>query len=709
MKRPRFAEPPIALALRPAERTPAGETYRRLGVAAFVGYLFFASAAAAQTAAYSVYGTSDLDMSACASGGPTGTLSVSFWVIRAPTITGPTRVAFADLPTNVTVAVTPQTLTYPGWVIGQQVTAIFTVNAGVTIPDIVVHLQATDNSNAVSYELLLHGTCARHNKDFTLRGSFNSTQLGTSFPVAGTQVEIWRDVPYWFDQNVDSTMSEADGTFAAHVWASDVDTYYAKLRLNDLAGVYLHDWWSPEIKDYNSFNRGSNSQPVIDVGGTTISKDGGSGTPKSAVWQGGHWAFQEFTRTAGMPPPTGNYELVIQNTVSDITWTGRSTTNYEYGNQTYKYSGGQPIAESDPAYDPYLSQFINYSTNFHEFGHALRQTVDGNQLHFTNDASLYTYARRHTLCGSAAGYIESEGYGFNEGWAEYWSRDLPGIIVGNCSGINLQDMRIEGSVAFDLNMLAVALDSCLPPPAADVSLVQAERKAMFSILSRDQNIIHSDGDFRNIMRQQFPSCALPAVGVGVVRAEITQKALTQYRSAAQLASVLTKQIAFQRDLSARLRTQLVAAQRAGVEVRPCDSAPCTAMIAAVLRPVLLRAQLAYSDLIGQAFTTRLAAVRAQVSPVPDMSGPAAARDQARLVVFRASVEKIVLDALSRGVANLDRVASRDRTGSVVRKAADLKRTMKRLRLKAPINDEVFGMLKLPSGPADDNVSGPPRR
>src|SRR5207253_2960741 len=110
---------------------------------------------------------------------------------------------------------------------------------------------------------------------------------------------------------------------------------------------------------------GSNSQPLIDVGGTVITKDGGSGTPKSAVWQGGRAAYQEYIQTFSAPSPVGDYEIVNQNTISGVTWTARSTTNYEEGTQTYKFNALAPTAPGAFGFDPYLSQFINYSTNFH--------------------------------------------------------------------------------------------------------------------------------------------------------------------------------------------------------------------------------------------------------------------------------------------------------------------------------------------------------
>jgi hypothetical protein len=170
------------------------------------------------------------------------------------------------------VSFTPKRLTYPGWVTGELVTVTFTANAGVNFPDQVIEIEASDGINVVRNQIILHGMCPRHNKDFTVRGSFHSNNLGVIFPVEGALVEIYRDVRWGFDQHVGSGITDSTGAYAIHLWADDEDTYYAKLRLNDVQGVYLHEGGDPSIKDYNSPMRGSNSSPVIDAGTIVISR-----------------------------------------------------------------------------------------------------------------------------------------------------------------------------------------------------------------------------------------------------------------------------------------------------------------------------------------------------------------------------------------------------------------------------------------------------
>jgi hypothetical protein len=222
--------------------------------------LLWSSFAIAQpTPPYSVYGSSDLNLATCSQEGPVGKVGATFWVLRRSDVTGPTQIEMKNLPADVAATFSPAMLTYPGWVTGQRVTVTYIVNAGVQMPDTVVQLEVIDATNTVTYELLLHGTCPRHNKDFTIRGSFASMQIGKIFPVEGALVEIYRVVPWGFNQVVGSTITRSDGSFEAKLSANDEDTYYAKLRLNDVAGVYLHDWWTPNIKDYDSCRTGRRS------------------------------------------------------------------------------------------------------------------------------------------------------------------------------------------------------------------------------------------------------------------------------------------------------------------------------------------------------------------------------------------------------------------------------------------------------------------
>jgi hypothetical protein len=669
----------------------------------FLLMLLLANRTAAQTSpAYAVYGPSGIDMAGCSQAGPIGTLASNFWVLRRHDVTGPTHVAITNLPPDVTATVSPEDLTYPGWVTGQQVTISFTVNAGVAIPDVVVNLTVSDAMNSVTNELLLYNTCPRHNRDFTIRGWFSSVHETVAFPVEGALVEIYREIPWQFDQRVGSTITGPDGTFQVRLWADDEDTYYAKLRLNDVAGVYMHEWWNPGIKDYNSVNRGSNSQPVIDLFGTVITRDGGNGTPKSAAWQGGRAAYQEFIRTFSAPPPTGDYEIVNQNTVTGMTWTARSTTNWEEGTATEKYSNTTPVAPGMAGFDPYFSQLVNYSTNFHEFGHALRHTIDGDQRHFTDDATRWTYARGHGLCGSDAGYIEIEAFAFNEGWAEFWAMDTGDDFTGNCSA-SLNDMTIEGAVMNDLHLVGQAIAACQPAIADPAERARARRRNLYTVLNRGGNIIHSQGEFRSNASQQFAGCPLLNIGVGVAAHPLTSTTGRQVRPS-DIARFLPQRIGFLHSEVSRLTQERATARSAARELRDCRTIPCEVFVQRMIRPVILDGHLRYLSLVGRAFERRYREQREKGERPTQPSLEELDRQQESMEDFRREALKIVLGTLGSGANLLDRYADGDTTGFVRASAADLRRTARRLQLRAPRNDELFTFFEIATMPEDDRTS-----
>lgn len=663
------------------------------------------------TPTYVLYGPSGLDLSTCSQEGPVGRVTETYWVVRGPDVSGPTQVSLSGLPTDVTATISPSILTFPGAVTSQQVTVVLTVNAGVTINDTVIQMEVADTQNKLPAQLLLYGTCPRHNRDFTIRGSFFSVQIGKLFPVEGALVEIYRDVPWRIDQWVGSTLTEADGTFDLKLWAGEEDTYYAKLRLNDVAGVYLHDWWTPSIKDYNSYNRGSNSQPVIDLGNTVIIKDSGTGTPKSTVWQGGRTAFQEFIRTLGTAPPTGDYQIVNQNTASGIVWTARSTTNYEEGVPTYNsliYSS--PVAPTEPGFRAYFSQFRNYSTSFHEFGHALRHTVDGDIHHFNADSGRWTYGRVHNWCGSSL--VDVEGFAFNEGWAEFWAMDTGWMLgVGRpngwCPSLDLSDMTKEGSVMNDLHNVAQAIDGCLPVVVDRAERTKQQRRNLFNVLNRGQNIIHSQGEFRNNAAQQFPGCAFQPVGIGVAATPLIAEPANGVRWLAPTKIELIRRIReraeFYRGIRQKLVRELVSAKSEARRSRDCKSIPCETFIARLIHPTLVEAKIAYASLIATVFRERYREELVDLKIRRDFSQEASERERAGRDSFREATLKIVINMLKSSERLLKKASGNDSTGRISATATDITRIARRLQLQGPRNNELFAILELPTPPRDDTT------
>lgn len=107
----------------------------------------------------------------------------------------------------------------------------------------------------------------------------------------------------------------------------------------------------------------------------------------------------------------------------------------------------------------------------HEFAHTVRHKYDGNLAHFAEDVFNHGYARQHQLC-----LATNEGFAFNEGWAEYWSRETAGCHTP-------RNPVVEGDVAASLRELARACG--------------ATRARMVGVLRRHPRRIHSFREFRS--------------------------------------------------------------------------------------------------------------------------------------------------------------------------------------------------------------------
>jgi hypothetical protein len=641
---------------------------------------------------YTIFGPSEIDLSACSPNGPTGTVAVPFWIMRDPAITGPTQIRFNNLPADVKVAFASQ-LNFNG-IIAELLMTTFTVNAGINFPDQVIEIRVSDGANVITNQIILHGTCPRHNRDFTVRGSFHSSNHGVFFPVEGALVEIYRDVSWGIDQWVGSGITDSTGSFEIHLWADNEDTYYAKLRLNDVQGVYLHEAGDPSIKYYNSALRGNNSNPVIDVGATLISRDRGSGTPYSAVWQGGRAAYQEFSRTNGTPPPTGDYEIVIQYT-GLRPWTARSTTNWEDG-----YNTGSPISPTAIDFDPYFSQFSTYYVNFHEFGHALRHTVDGDQRHLTDDASRWTYLRKHDYCGS--NLVDIEAFAFNEGWAEYWEVFSPADIKIECPSINWTDMTKEGAVAADMFWIARVLDNCIPIPkgnAADSEKVR--RKLMFAVINRGQNIMHSEGEFRSNFSQQYPGCALPLPG-GISVVHFSSKGISyQLHDPTVSMVILRNRMKSLAEYSIVLQKEIIASRNGLRHMHEKNAASSDSCIAKVTRLAMLEGKYKYVQFLMQVFKKRFAFMNRKeiYSGNYQSIDKETKRNQEEYI---KNIGQINRNTWKECISSLKKYFPSEK--SIKEKIAYFERRIKMMDLNTPKNHDAYLLEELPESISADKVS-----
>lgn len=491
--------------------------------------------------------------------------------------------------------------------------------------------------------ILLKQAHAEH--DFTIRGQFVCTSQGITMPVEGAIVGIMRDKAWAADPIEAEVRTAPDGTYTATVKAKDVDTYYAKLFMNDKQGVFLRDWWTLSVLEVNSANRAKNKTGLIDLGTTEISRDHGNGTPQCAIWQGGRVAWQEYMRATGQRPligEHGNYQIVMESTISGFVWTSRDTTHWEFNWVVGEYSN--PSAPANPEKLSYADIFQLYGTNLHEFGHALRHTADGSDNHFNWDVTRFVYAHKHEHCRSyPTGYIWNNGYGFNEGWADYWQEtSYSGILKGCISdGMDPKDFRQEGSVALDLEALEASLGTCAGISARlqGDDLIRQRRGLMFEVLSgAGHEKIHSDGDFRAAFQKHFPNCPMPSPGTYSVNLPARSQTLTLGTAKPLQASL---RLIVLRGRLASLPAEIAAADQAAKQVSPALEPGQRALL--ITRPAYLRGQLALSSLLEQ----QLAKEQANPPTVEFlMSKPGEQQRAAQVKSFDQQANTIVLKTLT---------------------------------------------------------------
>jgi hypothetical protein len=302
-------------------------------------------------------------------------------------------------------------------------------------------------------------------------------------PLKGAQVEFFRYRSDWYDDKVGETYTDDQGLFTLDLYASIDGDYYARLRL-----------FSPEVEVEDADNSSvwsidtthqSNSGGLIEVGTIQISRDGGEGTPRAAVWQGFRNAAREFPDKFGEAVPGGFFKVQIwRGHLTPLTW-------YDEVHWAHGYRTGE---NGNP-----------YRATTHEFAHVFRDVLDGPESHWHGDDLLYVYGRGHGSCIAPVTGSANAGFAFHEGWGEFWSNDT------TCCPGDESNQDIEGTVAHDLENLAAKL----PGNVSD------QRKGMLQVLQRGPNLIHSDEEFRREYALQFPGIPLGNISDGCSGVENT--------------------------------------------------------------------------------------------------------------------------------------------------------------------------------------------
>jgi hypothetical protein len=621
---------------------------------------------------FTIYSVPEVNLSGCNQAGPSGSMTIPVSVIRQWQVRPPVTLSVEGLPANVSAVFSPASLNFPGNAIGDKSTLTFTVSAGVDIPDGLIGIRASNGTFSSVYYLDLHGMCPRHNKDFTIRGSFFSNHLGFIRPVQGAVVEIYRDA-WGYDDMVGKTKTNDDGSFEKRLWANDEDTYYAKLKLNDETGVYLHGSWSSDIWDINSYNRGSNSNPVIDLGGTVISVDGGASTPKASIWQGSHHAYQEFITTTGFGPPTGDYEIRIwKGFISPITYLSTTEWPDNYHTQvTFSNSDTHPNGTDN---------FFDYKVNFHEFGHAIRHSFDGDFNHFSWDNTRFIYGRSHGLCDNT-----NSGFAFNEGWAEFWA-EQPRFFP-TCTSLSSMDFETEFNVAMDLTRL--------------MQCAGKSRKDMIEFLGSRQNFIHSDNDFREQFKIHFstdlsgcPPVGSPAMSNSPLRAE--QEVLVLHDSTAILKKI-ESEIAIRAKLISEFQDRLRKAAKKSAEMQRSNTSEMDVKEIAqiVIEPIKIQGQIQLIQLLQESFQAELDSLKKGRFHSPNYTLSFYSSVRSDELSFDRKAREIGIKTLQGCLVAMSPYLAQDKSGQLTLIVSAVERKLRLLKVKTTGNINVFSLLKVP--------------
>lgn len=420
--------------------------------------------------------------------------------------------------------------------------------------------------------IMISFTCLADNYIVTVKGRllYYNTQYKISQPISGFKVEIWDsdvDGPfssYIIDDKMGTTVTDANGNFQITCSGGDPLNFsfsrpdvYIKLILSDPSGlVRLTDELNFVQNYVIGLHQHDNVEGLVDFGNYTIDLNAPDnyGT-KMMVYMGAYSAWKDFYDNAGLPP-SGYYDIEYwYNWPYGTPWTNLNTTHWPTGKRAY--------------FDPNANC---WRPSFHEFGHAVRHSYDGDQSHWDWDDTRFIYARVHH-CDEKESSPSSDvlkGFAFNEGWAHFWQNNVW------CGTPGFDDMEVEGNVANALNNLSLALPH--------------QKWDMIKVLKANPGTIHSFQEFKEKALLMFPRLvATTSPQVGNLQAEINDLSTDKLRTKINVAS-LSK-------YKEKLSTMLISA-RANLDRTDfsCTEADCEKIFNDVLAPHLLNAEIQLCDL-----------------------------------------------------------------------------------------------------------------
>lgn len=491
----------------------------------------------------------------------------------------------------------------------------------------------------------------------TYRGQFQCSDRGTVRPVAGAVVELWsRGATYLpvelVGRRVDQGHTGDDGRFSLQA-PSDRDGYYARVVFTDARGLHvrnivaLGDLFldSPVVP---------NDSPAKDLGGIL---SGGSSTssPPCELYGAFHDTWSDYLTAVGSAPPFRALSINAYVPFIGVPFTAPGSIQWP---ATFNV-GATPGAPTVPA---------------HEFAHAFRFDFDGDYAHFLLDVVAYAYPQNHNICD-----LKNAGFAFNEGWAEYWSREVTG--QPECPGRATDNFQVEGRVAAALAEL-------------ESRCAGGVRRTMVDVLRANRGTIHSFAEFRDRLPCPAPAPAsVPPQSVGVYHPTVA----SIVAAAALHAQVTT----LGHDIKA-LQRRLPAAVKAARHAPPCVRTPCLGTLKAETRLPGLRGEIAMLRLRRAGLIGLLSP--ATMRKLGRLNAGALARNLAarnrRLALAMARAGRKALRAMLR---NARAVLRHDRSRGTRRLAKLLRARLAQLRRAVRSGKLPAGFAGLPDG------TKPPRR
>jgi hypothetical protein len=248
-------------------------------------------------------------------------------------------------------------------------------------------------------------------------------------------------------------------------------------------------------------------------------------------------------------------------------------------------------------------------------------------------------------------------------------------------------MTVEGAVAADLFKLSHALDNCLSFPNKNpVDSERIRRKAMFSVINRGQNIIHSEGEFRSNFEQQFPGCKLPLIGsLGVsmmplstlIRGSVfDQKMMTVFMTRTRHFDAYIKEI----------QTEIARAKEEAKKMSARNGLQCDTCLEKLLRPAMLNGRLKYMQFLAQTFKKRYAIINRK-ELYSGMRDAIEKETQRGLLATAKQQKEMNRVVLKECISSLRKYFSNDKSAYAKDRLSYFERRLKMLDLNTPVNEE----------------------